>query len=94
MEYPAEIAWNTDAVYKSMQKQDKWSPEKIHHNIFKSPHAAKALVKATGFDPESIMLYAVLETWTTKGASLSLPMELSEKDSSSTLSSIPVGRRI
>jgi hypothetical protein len=74
--YPQHIKWNTAAVKADLSRKG-WSDRDIEDNIFK--HYNKDDVRATDFDPLSIMLYPIPKSWT-DGFSCDLNRELSEKD--------------
>lgn len=58
----ATFEWNEDNIYKSLRGPPNfWTDKEIQHNVLKRLKTTE--VKATPFDPDSIMLYAYPPEW-------------------------------
>ena len=73
------IVWNPRAVIADLSgPPNNWTVEQILDNVLQ-PYA-DAAVKATPFDPDSIMMYLVPERWTANGVSTELNSQISKQD--------------
>ncbi len=60
------IEWNEDVVIRELsQSPNFWDEATARHNVLKKYEASQ--IKATKFDPDSIMLYFFPATWTKNG---------------------------
>ncbi len=73
------IRWNRDEVYRAMAgPPNHWDRNQVDVNYFE--RYSRDHVKATRFDPESVMLYTVPRSWTVDGTSFPENADLSELD--------------
>lgn len=73
------IKWNKQAVIDSLSKPpNNWSLSEIYHNVLNQ--AKLSQVKATTFDPKSIMMYFFPAKWTKNGRGFTQNTRLSERD--------------
>lgn len=73
------IEWNEDAVIRDLSGPPNfWDPETIRHNVLNKYSADQ--VMGTGFDTDSIMLYAFPDEWTRNMGATHKNNQLSELD--------------
>lgn len=73
------IQWNEEAVIRDLSGPPNfWDEAKIRHNVFAKYSLEQ--IKGTGFDRESIMLYAFPASWTLNGVGTSANEKLSRMD--------------
>jgi hypothetical protein len=73
------IQWNEDAVYQALAgPPNYWDRDTTFHNVLRK--YSHDQVKATKFDPSSIMLYFFPSAWTMNGIGTEQNEKLSEKD--------------
>lgn len=73
----AGYEWNREVVIQDA-KRDGWTAAQVEDNIFRPAKAAET--QFTAFDPASIMIYPIPQTWLTKGQPVAENFDLSVTD--------------
>ncbi|HEF4758485.1 TPA: peptidase M12 [Pseudomonas putida] len=74
----ADIDWNTHSVYEECKKNEGWSQEKTHYNIFRKLKKSKST--SAPYDQKSIMHYCFSEKFIWNKKAIPFNYTLSEKD--------------
>lgn len=75
----ANIPWNKEQVYKDLGGPPyNWDRARVDHNMFTLFTLEDT--QATAFDPESVMLYHIHDSWTTNGKGTGYNTNLSSLD--------------
>lgn len=75
----AKIPWDREKVYRDLSGHPHyWDKGRIKRNMFQ--YYTLANVRATTFDPDSIMLYSFPDSWTTNGKGTARNTKLSASD--------------
>jgi hypothetical protein len=73
------IEWNEDVVIRDLAGPPNfWTPEQTRHNVIRKYSLDQ--INGTGFDPDSIMLYAFPGSWTKTGQGTHANEVLSQMD--------------
>ena len=74
------IEWNEPVVIRDLGRPpNSWTPDQVRHNVLEKYKEDQHL-RATGFDRDSIMLYAFPGTWTKSGQGTNFNTVLSTGD--------------
>jgi hypothetical protein len=70
------LIWDSSIVYRYYQKKENWTKSQVDMNIF----TKRAASKYSKFDPESIMIYAIPDSFTKNRIAINWPSKLSKID--------------
>lgn len=76
------IEWNDAVVIRDLGGPPNfWTPDQVRHNVLEK-YKVDQFLRASRFDPDSIMLYAFPGTWTKsgKGTKMNTVLSLSDKE--------------
>lgn len=76
----ANIPWNREKVYEFYRETNKWSREQVDKAVLDKYNVDQVNVKSNGYDPHSIMHYAVPKELTDGRWETAWSTDLSEKD--------------
>jgi hypothetical protein len=76
------IEWNEAVVIRDLGRPpNSWTPDQVRHNVLEK-YKVDQFLRASKFDPDSIMLYAFPGTWTKSGQGTKMNTVLSAGDKS------------
>jgi Astacin (Peptidase family M12A) len=70
------LIWDSSVVYRYFQKNEHWTKSQVDNNIFVKRNASKY----SKFDRESIMIYAIPDSFTKNRIAINWPNKLSKID--------------